>query len=225
MVSELMRRRMMMEASGLPFDYVQDGLVFQLDGINRGTTDSTKWIDLVGGLEWVQHSGVTAIWGNNHLICPSRMDCIDYPTQTTASPITLEIVFYQSVKDNIMIFRNKTKDGSSNHDTKMPQIGVYNGNYLLTSSVSPRITIPYTAAPIGNNYSFSISFAPCVMVNGVEITTGTKDYYTSGSGMACLGTHTGKIYAVRRYNRNLTTDEMLHNQRVDNERFQLGLTI
>lgn len=50
-MSEL-RRRMMMQQGGEPLpEYIQDGLVFWLDGIDKGNITG-KWIDLIGGIEF-----------------------------------------------------------------------------------------------------------------------------------------------------------------------------
>jgi hypothetical protein len=72
--------------------------------------------------------------------------------------------------------------------------------------------------------------------NGIQKSLSSSDYWTiSGDtstmrlGQAFSGGATqfplnGDIYAIRIYNRRLTSEEMLNNQILDNQRFGLGLT-
>ena len=62
---DLMQRRrelMMMGGGG----YIKNGLVFHLDGIDKGTTDTTKWVDLVGGIVFTEQSGVST-WQDTYM--------------------------------------------------------------------------------------------------------------------------------------------------------------
>lgn len=66
------------------------------------------------------------------------------------------------------------------------------------------------------NYESFGSFAPN---SGNRFTIGYRQY--SSVEMRLLG----EIYCIRMYNRTLTDNEILHNQRIDNRRFNLGLNI
>ena len=55
----LLQRRMMMSAKQGP-EYVQSGLVFWLDGLNKGSSDGSEWIDRIGGVVF-ENVGATPI--------------------------------------------------------------------------------------------------------------------------------------------------------------------
>ena len=73
----------------------------------------------------------------------------------------------------------------------------YNGGLMDTNVALNRIT--------GTNY-----FQPSSNYNGIGADSATGNY-----------SFQGKIYAIRVYNRLLTTDEMIHNQQMDIARFRL----
>lgn len=89
---------------------------------------------------------------------------------------------------------------------------------------------------VGNNtISLNVNLG---VQNGQTISRGTdSDYWTSGGDFNSnfnIGYNnldygrfffTGKIYAIRIYSKLLTQAEMINNQRVDNTRFNLGLSI
>lgn len=56
----MINRRRYMGGGGapVPTDYIQDGLVFQLDGIDKGATDGT-WVDLIGGNVFTNNGAIS----------------------------------------------------------------------------------------------------------------------------------------------------------------------
>lgn len=76
-------------------DYIKDGLVFWLDGIDKGGEEG-KWVDLVGGVEFTPDAAVAAEWGANYvrgkLTAPVNLP---YP----AAEFTIELVL-NNVKKN-----------------------------------------------------------------------------------------------------------------------------
>jgi len=205
------------------YSYIQNGLVFQLDGINRGTTDLTKWVDLIGNQEYVTISGDNATWGEDHLITPCEMYVADNEVIKTSGS-TFEIVFYESTGSvNTILYINRNTSSTLGFG-----FGRYSTNYLLTNNANYRLTIPLTTAPFGNTYCFSYNGDSLLVVNGQRITnTGTVDYYlnnTNNTRVAQRG-NGGRLYCIRKYNRKLTEEEMVFNQQIDNQRFNLGLNI
>ena len=214
-----LRRREMMQAS--EDGYIQDGLIFHLDGIKRGTIEPTKWIDLVGGVEFSGADG----WGDNYRICSlaTTMETTNM-SEPNIRNCTVEFVFYtDSNAGNHLLWRSRLKNGEN---TPNPSVGKYGGNYLLTNSLAYRRTIPVTTMPLSTNHCISYD-ANKAIVDGVVVSMGVVDYYYgSDDGVTTtIARLSGKLYAIRFYNRLLTEDEILHNQRIDNERFKLGLTI
>ena len=205
-------------------DYIQDGLVFQLDGIERGTNDLTKWVDIIGGQEYVTETGNNATWGNNHLITPCLMQ-IENNQVIKYDNSTFEIAFYESTGSvNTILYINRNATATQGFG-----FGFYGNNYLLTNSHIYHLTIPKTLAPLGTiPYCFSYNGDGLLMVNGQVISnTGTVDYYTNSANFTKVASrgNGGRLYCIRKYNRKLTQEEMLHNQKVDNIRFNLSLSI
>jgi hypothetical protein len=70
-----------------------------------------------------------------------------------------------------------------------------------------------------------------VIINGLSATMSGENVWGGGSVYNYIGrrasgnTYTGKIHTIRVYNRQLNESEMIHNQKLDNKRFNLGLNI
>ena len=213
----LNRRRYMGGVAALPYDensYIQDGLVFQLDGINKGTADGT-WTDLKGGLVFTNYGAVEDANGftfaNNAYM---RIESSFSPNEN----YTIESSFYCTTKGVVI---------SSGGDQK------YNLFMYLSDGLFLQHTNKY-------NYDITMNSNSIVSVNDslgyingrIAQRLSQSDYWGSeGTNIGCsyYGTSrrwfSGKIYAIRVYNRKLTSEELLYNQKVDNVRFNLGLTI
>lgn len=201
-------------------DYIQDGLVFQLDGINKGNI-STRWTDLVGGKYFTlnEHSIV-------HDDC-IEMDGAGYISQNSTA------VNSPGASSTIEVCLDGTND-----------IGCV---YIPNSSAGISFMIytygyTYKPASTGNNqyrpgtklgkFTGSFNHSHC-LVNGSPITSKGADNWNANNSVSTIGGrnngrayyYTGKIYAIRIYNRQLTDAEMLYNQRIDNNRFKLNLGV
>lgn len=196
--------------------YVTDGLVFWLDGINKGATDGT-WVDLIGGNVFANNGAISFdtyfYFSNNGHMDGTRMECSDQ--------YTVEACFAPDSSFSGMVFQTmQTSKGKAmylylDQGLFLDMHFVYNLN-----------------KNVGNNtVSLNINLG---IQNGQTISRGTtKDYwgntndfnigYNSSRGGRFF--FTGKIHAIRIYSKLLTQAEMLNNQRVDNTRFNLGLTI
>lgn len=207
------RRRGVKKKDDCP--YIKDGLVFWLDGINKGTTDTSKWIDLIGGLEFVEYNG-----SNVH-----GSDCIHLTTST-------------------WLYRDGNLDFPPSTHTIEAATSPSNGwQYLFTSrnsasiykNADSRVWCLTKGARYSTTDSKTFSFAgDNIIINGVtaETLTTFNPYMENNVTIINSRTKTTAVYcrnfdfyALRIYNRLLTTEEMLYNQRVDNERFNLGLTL
>ena len=200
------------------FGYIKDGKIFHLDGIEKGN-DTSYWKELVNGGQFV---------GN----AVRETNCYTFDNNTMDGPwgdgandnYTVEIC-YHPTKNNVAIF------GVSNSDTGYPLYVRISGkvtwlNRRKTYNVDSTLT--YITS------SFSVSLA---VENGIELVNGSNDYWAMSpnnttlrigkgtSGTVANNYFTGDLYSIRIYNRQLSKAEMLNNQRVDNTRFNLGLTI
>ena len=193
-------------------DYIQDGLIFQLDGIERGD-EPGKWKELVSGIAYNVQNNVT---GNNSVTLPPS---INLNTMKGDKSSTVELC-------TIKLY----------HATGFRQVLVNGYTALSMQLVGSRAYIYQTSDNLDKN-AYSLK-------NGVQCTAIKTDYvvqdglktpvnqygYWSEAIEVLLGgvaahTYSGKIHAMRVYNRQLTDDEILYNQRVDNIRFNLGLDL
>ena len=216
MVSELMRRRMLMATKAEDDAYILDGLIFHLDGINRGTTDPTKWVDLIGGVEF---SG-TDSWGVNYRIGNSSNTMVAYGiVEPTLNSATMEIVYRATERQNRRIYEPNVRTGNNFC------FGCASNYMSLTNNSSNKRCIKTADAPLDYDHCVSY-YGTKIVLDGAEYTPTNYDWFFGTSdGSTRIGSLGCRIYSIRFYNRLLTTDEMVHNQRVDNERFNLGLTI
>lgn len=225
-MNELLLRRRVAAIEPILTDksYIQDGLIFQLDGINKGS-NVNAWTDLVGGIPFVYNQAATikqnsvSLDGTNYLR-PSTERTISTSYLTS----TIEVCANQgsnyggvfiSGTNNSICFIRKSNGLTTGLSTN-------NSRKRLTASGA----IPNTV------YTASVNVNTFYIVNGISKSLSTTNEWVKstakyasigGNGVGFMGAM--EIYAVRVYNRILTTDEVLYNQNIDNERFNLGLTI
>jgi hypothetical protein len=74
--------------------YISDGLIFELDGLDKGSTGSYCWVDKVGGKTFTNAGGVEEL--NNgfrfNRTSTSYLDCNTTLTSTTYNQCTIEVV-------------------------------------------------------------------------------------------------------------------------------------
>lgn len=206
-----------------PYDeygYIAAGKVFHLDGINKGD-NATAWTDLVTGIAFPLTSHSTSesdgvrFDGKGLLVSSTTISRTVIPINTS----TIEMVYEpyasqffmwgvgsnsspQFVKNNAnaigLNFKNGFADDGFVVMSCNVNAGVGGGVVLERGSSALSFNVPYQANPY-------------IWIGGRNY--GGQYYYK------------GKIMCIRAYDRLLTTDEMIHNQQVDNTRFNLGLTI
>lgn len=228
------RRREMGAHEKEPFviPYVTDGLVFYLDGIEQGST-AGAWTDLVGGIVFTQKSSGVIFNSDNVQFPGSTNKClvssIDgsgvIPSSVSA---TIEVCYDNTsgATNKSLFYGGKFNPGLSFHINNTTDIiwGVGNSN-------TPARGIHTNQAKT----TYSISRARA-FENFVAMTFGSVSYVSAGSTKIIVGgsgrnasnfydVFNGKIHAIRIYNRQLTEEEVLANQVVDNTRFNLGLTV
>lgn len=208
----LMQRRVVVKDD---CPYIKDGLVFWLDGINKGTTDTSKWIDLIGGLEFAEVNG-SNVHGSDciHLTTSTwlyRDGNLDFPSSThtieaAASPSNgWQFLFASRNSANIY----KDADGRVRCLTK-------GARYSITDSKT--FSFAGDNIIINGDTVETLTLSSLAMANNVTV-------INSWSKTAASYCKNFDFYALRIYNRLLTTEEMLYNQREDNERFNLELAL
>lgn len=197
------------------YPYIEDGLVLWLDGINKGGV-AGHWIDLIGGVDFVADNGVVAE-SDGFLVSRANDYCFRNATYSnagsTASTYTIEACFINETENSVFQDLLPISGIALGYATYII-IGAQDdngGQWTSYTTAFPRINC------ISANYDNAIE-------NGSTLSKNATQYFSKQSNTRA-GRLNGKIYSLRVYNRKLTKAEMLANQKVDNERFNLGLTL
>lgn len=203
-------RRRMMGGGPKEDGYVTSGLVFHLDGADATTN---KWIDKIGGVEFDMHNvtlddagGVvfsgTGSYGNhpNNLNFPSSTHMIEVVVKRAS--VDMSCVFMINEANNVAFGFSSgidyiiTKSGKSNPKTTWAVID----NDIHVYSVNTN-----NAFDNGNIMRSRSTDTWHLRQGGTFV----------GSRSADNGAFKGTVYQIRIYNRQLSDEEILHNQAVD----------
>ena len=215
-----------------PEGYVKDGLVLWMDGLNRGGV-AGEWHDLIDpenictltGNYTELDNGVSLPGDSSTYGTFAKTVYVSYTQGTIECALTLTAV--ETTGRPLIAMGNRAMGGSfasAYSDGNNPAMRWWNygdnWNYWVFPHVNSNESLKYTASASSEN-------GVCNGTNGELNTVSSWSPYayprlgSRGSGNPFKGT----FYAIRLYNRHLTQAEMLHNQRIDNKRYNLGLTI
>jgi len=219
-------------------NYIQEGLVFHLDGIEKGSV-SGKWIDCKGGAEWVNHGATSLQNGFSFDGVDDYFEGVDSGVYTDDA-YTIEVAFDSETSGSVYFvfvdaygreimcyvpnFQSKEWYLSKSAAAKKNNPNPYGAIVVNGDGGTGVKIVSLTTAATGTNGG---------VVNGVAKSTNICEYSCDAIGrIGCRRKDSvnnfffkGKVYSVRIYNRRLTTSEMKQNQAEDNTRFNLGLTI
>lgn len=220
----LRRRQMMMQAP--KEDYIKNGLIFQLDGYDAA---NSSWVDRIGSREFTL-TDCTVDSNHGVVFNGTSSQAVNYSQPFAGATIEAAIKLNSSPLNKWHpIFGQLSKRGEEN-------IILYltNDYRLATRATDSSATQRYYAYQQIMALS-AYQDGSDARVNGDATTASSSNLapYNYADGLILIGRRTltgstrlnGVIYAIRIYDRKLTVDEMLHNQRLDNKRFNLGLTI
>ena len=205
-------------------DYIKDGLVFQLDGINKGATDGT-WVDLIGGVVYTPMGTTTAV--ENGFELKKLGDYIagtflyEYPNIDWTIEVCIEVS--KQGGSGCMVFTPNTMPKTFKNPVFLVRAGKIWGQPHNTRSV-----IYQNGSKLSfKTYSMNKERIIFDMVNKEMPTqVNNHDAHSSRYGIGSSANYygfIGVIHAVRVYSRILSESEIMHNQKLDNKRFKLGL--
>ena len=193
--------------------YIQDGLVFQLDGIDKG---NNAWIDRKGQKKFVLHNVVT---NSNNMEFNGTNSYAEYSSTLgyDSATHTLEVVWEGNKIIGVPFFGGPT----SAELCLLPQ-GAPVRRLSFGTGMNFIVNQPDELKMISAN-------ADNIIYNAGWIGTSAalEDYADYNQTVASVGRYNAdyqfrvKIYAIRVYDRKLTTLEMLQNQLIDIQRFKL----
>ena len=213
--------------------YVQDGLVFQLDGIDKGNVEGA-WIDRKAGRQFTLNN---CIVNSDNIefngIDSEAIDNDNYTLPTVPENYTIEVVLYYGGGSGIL-----TQNSSSGYGNPM-MVSLYSAAYYLTIG---RKLYAVEALP-ENKYMCLQAWArgqtPTIQVNcnGDVLALrdggiiGNNEFAYGRPSVGCVWTSSsnragqllGKVYSIRLYNRLLTEEERYNNMVVDYMRFRIPI--
>ena len=209
------------------YGYVATGITNHFDGINKGN-NANAWTDLLTDIYFPLNeyctSEANAVYLNGQGSTMAS-DVINTARATTTFEICCNNInkavgaIYNSGKSRqFSCLRNHASEYCVHPAT------TYSDKVFYKAPITDVILMSYTAHDGDRMVK---------LINGVVNTTSIKygsTYKISNTNPTIGGLPTDefiecRIYSIRVYNRVLGEDEMLHNQRVDNERFNMGLDI
>ena len=214
--------------------YVQDGLVFQLDGIDKGNVEGA-WVDRKAGRQFTLNNCI--VNSDNIEFNGKNSEAIDnnnYELPTVPKKYTIEVVLYYG--GGTILSQNK--HSSSDYGEPI-MVAINSPIYYLTIG---RDLYAVEALP-ENKYiclqAQSHDSTVQVNCNGDVLASrqGTssiidQNFYAQGwPSVGCVWTSysdkaghlLGKVYSIRLYNRLLTEEELYNNMVVDYMRFRIPI--
>ena len=215
--------------------YVQDGLVFQLDGIDKGNVEGA-WVDRKAGRQFTLNNCI--VNSDNIEFNGTDSEAIDndnYTLPTVPENYTIEVVLYYGGGSGIL-----TQNSSSGYGSPM-MVSLYSAAYYLT--IGRRL---YAVEALPENKYMCLQALAKGETNTIQVNC-NGDVLASGKGndsiiddnffdygrpsVGCVWTSSsdragnllGKVYSIRLYNRLLTEEERYNNMVVDYMRFRIPI--
>ncbi|MBR4926430.1 MAG: hypothetical protein IKZ61_11910 [Prevotella sp.] len=212
------RRNLMMEDSKVK-PYIQDGLVFHLDGAD---SDGKTWVDRVAGIIYTRSEG-TADGKGVTFNMGAGAYMVGNKSIATISPNagTIEVCAYRrgttnSVTDEVLYATSG-----------MPAIHYDVDKSGTFVTISNRNSGPAPRAPISGKGVGKFTHSCCAArtcYNGTMAAVGSQTYKTQQANRVGIS-FKGDIYQIRIYNRQLTEAEMRWNQIQDAKRYGIALEL
>lgn len=213
--------------------YIQDGLVFQLDGIDKGNVEGA-WVDRKAGRQFTLNNCI--VNSDNIEFNGTDSEAIDndnYTLPTVPEKYTIEVVLYYGGGSIL----TQEKSSFSSYGSPMMVALSSTNNYLTIG----RNLHAVEALPKNKYMCLQAQAKDDVQVNcngnvlasrqGTDSTIAQNSYDYGWPSVGCVWTSVsnkaghllGKVYSIRLYNRVLTEEELYNNMVVDYMRFKIPI--
>ena len=215
--------------------YVQDGLVFQLDGIDKGNVEGA-WVDRKAGRQFTLNNCI--VNSDNIEFNGTDSEAIDndnYKFPTVPENYTIEVVLYYG--GGTILTQNST---TTSYGSPM-MVALYSTAYYLTigrnlyavEALPENKYMCLQALANGQNNTIQVNCNGDVLASRRGNNSIIKnDFFADGRpSIGCVWTSPteragyllGKVYSIRLYNRLLTEEERYNNMVVDYMRFRIPI--
>ena len=216
--------------------YVQDGLVFQLDGIDKGNVEGA-WVDRKAGRQFTLNNCI--VNSDNIEFNGTDSEAIDndnYTLPTVPKNYTIEVVLYYGGGSGILT-QNRT---TTSYGSPM-MVALYSTAYYLTigrelyavEALPENKYMCLQALAKGQDHAIQVNCNGDVLASRRGNNSIIKnDFFADGRpSIGCVWTSSsdragqllGKVYSIRLYNRLLTEEERYNNMVVDYMRFRIPI--
>ena len=217
--------------------YVQDGLVFQLDGIDKGNVEGA-WVDRKAGRQFTLNNCI--VNSNNIEFNGTDSEAIDndnYTLPTVPENYTIEVVLYYGGGSGIL---SQNKNSSSGYGSPM-MVALYSTAYYFTigrnlyavEALPENKYMCLQALAKGQNNTIQVNCNGDVLASrkGNNSIIDNNFFANGRPSIGCVWTSSsdragqllGKVYSIRLYNRLLTEEERYNNMVVDYMRFRIPI--
>lgn len=225
-MASLIERRKLMQGISSEIPYVRNGLTFWLDGIRKGE-NAGYWTDLIGGRLFQQLGNVQEL-GDRFLMTNGG-----YFKQSVSERFTLVGHTFEVCAQ--FLATPSTANwllGTSSTGVPEPIFVLTNSGYFsYTSQTRTAVKLTEPLAPFTFSKIGDADMVGIYINKSNSITYGNNDSWGAQNVEWCIGARRpafynnliGCVMSIRMYDRELTEAEVMHNQQVDNLRFNLGL--
>ena len=195
--------------------YVQDGLVFQLDGIDKGNVEGA-WVDRKAGRQFTLNNCI--VNSDNIEFNGTDSEAVHNQLLDLGTTTTLEVVFIKEKTSATIISSGGKVQLIALHTTSGYNYRFFSGNQITGQPFPDPTAIHTLSIPTSGRPILDQIAQPKTYKNFDSESESDTTHTYVGGGPSYLK---GKIYSIRIYNRNLTQAEMLKNQMIDIERFNI----
>lgn len=221
----IFRRRLMMGQKEDIREYIQDGLVFRLVGTDFDSENGT-WTDKVDNATFT----MTDCTASGKGVDFNGTSSYGYGLPSfapTYTQYTIEVVFkIRSTGQQAIVMPKSGSNLCLTHRSASGNDSLFNilrnGSTQVKKTYGPKRTNKTVTMSVNTatNYTNLTSYSRAA----TERPTGNAGYFSLGcvlNGSTKSYYFNGIIYEVRYYNRQLTVDEILYNQRIDISRYKI----
>lgn len=198
--------------------YIQDGLVFHLDCADYNPTLNT-WVDKIGNVSFAMSNVTVDSLGGIMFNGSNSRGTSNASVRCPVDASTIEIAINTSKTRNQFIFDSGTSGSFA--------YAFYNSNVICVITSARRCPIINSISDgfLTNSVHYGNNLLH-VENGNVGSFTSQIDSWAYQNKPASIGVRSnntywflGTIYQIRIYNRHVTADEMIHNQRIDMRKY------
>lgn len=213
------RRAMMAAPQYTINDYVQDGIVFWLDGIentrNGHDASSSTWQDLTSSNRDMTYNGSQVI-ADKYCILNGKSTITRYSSTTTSYTIELVLGYSPNTSVHMIMPWRGNNFGTCYVENRKVMFRAASTSTTLTGILMEDGINTYTARGNSNFRTNGVASTTTTLKRSASNTGNFMGYYNTSYPWPC----SVPIYAIRIYNRTLTDDEVFSNALVDAARFK-----